>query len=68
MVILKLQQQSAIINFACGLPSECIWEYTMIADASVCFDNMSRKCVAGVSVAVIISLSSYCFTVKNGVL
>ena len=36
-------------------------EFTMLPDASVCFDSMSGKCVTGGSVAMVISLSSCSF-------
>ena len=51
-----------IEKFACGwLPTDLVWEVPLLSTASVCFDSMLGKCVAGGSVVVVVSPSTCCF-------
>ena len=45
-VILKPEQQSVMVKFACALPINRVWEVTC---AFVCLDSMLEKCVADFS-------------------
>ena len=53
IVILKPEQQSTNVKFACG--------HLLTGSASVCFESMSEKCAAGGSVVVTVSPSSCSF-------